>query len=260
MSILIDDVSFSYGAHEVLGHVSARIETGELVCVLGPNGVGKSTLFRCILALEEGFSGRIEVDGRDVRACGPRARSHIVSFVPQAHHSVYDYDVLDMVLMSTAADISAFGTPSKRQRVRAWEALERVGIAHLAHRSVTRISGGELQLVLIARALAQNARTIVMDEPTSALDYGNTVRVLGCVRQLARDGYTIIQSTHQPDQVFLYGDKVLALLDGGVRAFGAPHEVVTPELIADLYGVDVKIRSLFEDRVRVCVPALEIDR
>lgn len=259
MSISIHDVSFSYGRREVLSHVSVEIPDGALVNVLGPNGVGKSTLFRCILCLEDTYTGSIMVNGRDLKACSVRERAREISFIPQAHTSAYDYEVLDVVLMSTAGSIGSFSTPGRAERRRAWEALERVGIEALAHRPVTQVSGGEQQLTLIARALAQQARTIVMDEPTSALDFGNTARVLACVRQLAREGYTIVQSTHQPDQAFLYADRVLALQAGRVRAFGAPKDVITSELVADLYGVNVAISSLFDDRVRVCTPISEID-
>ncbi len=269
MSIRVRDLSFSYGtrrcegsgragAYDVLRHIDVEFPDGELVNVLGPNGAGKSTLFRCLLGLEEGYSGTVEVDGRDLRSMGARERARKIAYIPQSHDSVYDYSVLDVVLMSTAPSVGVFGAPSARERDRAWEALERVGIARLAHRPATRISGGEQQLVLIARALAQDARTIVMDEPTSALDYGNTMRVLGCVRQLAREGLSIVQSTHQPDHAFLFADRVLALDRGRVRAFGDPRDVITEELVAELYGVDVSICSLFDDNVRVCVPSSEI--
>lgn len=269
MSIKISDLSFSYGtqrlpgakrrgAYDVLRHIDLGLPDGALVNVLGPNGAGKSTLFRCILCLEDSYTGAIEVNGHDLRRMPVRERAREVAFIPQSHEGVYDYSVLDVVLMSAAPEVGVFGTPSRKQEERAWEALDRVGIARLAHRSATKISGGEQQLVLIARALAQNARTIIMDEPTSALDYGNTMRVLSCVRQLAREGLSIVQSTHQPDQAFLFADKVLALDKGRVRAYGDPKDVITPELIADLYGVDVTIESLFNDRMRVCVPTEEI--
>jgi iron complex transport system ATP-binding protein len=130
----------------------------------------------------------------------------------------------------------------------------------LAERPYTQISGGEQQLVLIARALAQNASTLIMDEPTSALDYGNTVRVLTCVRQLAEEGLTIIQSTHQPDQAFLYSDKTLVIHEGEVLAYGSPKDAITAELISKIYGVEVEVNSLHDDRVRVCVPKIEIGR
>lgn len=114
--------------------------------------------------------------------------------------------------------------------------------------------------MLIARALAQNAQTIIMDEPASALDYGNTMRVLSCVRQLAREGLSIVQSTHNPDHAFLYSDATMVLSEGGLKAFGDPREVITSELISELYDLEVEVNSLYGDKVRVCVPVREIER
>lgn len=259
MPIEIEHLSFSYGAREILHDISLTIPDRTLVNVLGPNGVGKSTLFRCILCLNANYTGKILVDGRDLRKMSIRERAKLISYIPQSHSSIYNYEVIDVVLMSTGTDLGLFNNPRKAHKGRAMEALDKIGIAHLAHRPYTEISGGEQQMVLIARALAQNAKTIVMDEPTSALDYGNTVRVLSCVRQLARDGLSIIQSTHQPDQAFLYADKTFVIYDGRVKAFGDPKDVVTAGLISDIYGVDVEINSLYDDRVRVCVPTHEIE-
>ncbi len=258
MSIDIQHLSFSYGRREVLHDISVSIPDATLVNVLGPNGVGKSTLFRCILGLNLHFQGSIMVNDKDVKQLSIRQRAQEVSYIPQSHAPVYDYEVIDVVLMSTGTDLGIFRSPGPRHLKRAYEALERINIAHLAHRNYTQISGGEQQLVLIARALAQNARTIIMDEPTSALDYGNTVRVLSCVRQLARDGLSIVQSTHQPDQAFLYADKTLVINEGRVFAFGNPKEVITKELVSAIYGVDVEVNSLYGDKVRVCVPVNEI--
>ena len=258
MSIDIEQLSFSYGKRQILHDVNVVIPDGILVNVLGPNGVGKSTLFRCILGLNGGFTGKVLVNGKDIRHLSIRERAREVSYIPQSHAPVYDYEVIDVVLMATGTDLGMLRSPGARHRQRALDALERVGIAHLAHRTYTQISGGEQQLVLVARALAQNARTIIMDEPTSALDYGNTVRVLSCVRQLAREGLSIVQSTHQPDQAFLYSDRTLVLHGGTVRAFGDPKDVITSELVSDIYGVDVEINSLYDDKVRVCVPVQEV--
>lgn len=258
MSIEVRNLSFAYGSHEVLRDVSFAVPDAALVGVLGPNGVGKSTLFRCILGLNPHYSGSILVNGKDLRALSVRQRAREISYIPQSHASVYDYEVIDVVLMATGSELKLLGTPGPEQLQRAHAALERIGIEHLAHRTYTQISGGEQQLVLIARAIAQQAQTIIMDEPTSALDYGNTVRVLSCVRQLAREGLSIIQSTHNPDQAFLYSDKTLVIDGGRVRAFGSPHDTITSELISDLYAVDVEVNSLYGDKVRVCVPVREV--
>lgn len=259
MSIEVKNLSFSYGSHEVLHDLTFTIDDGMLVNVLGPNGVGKSTLFRCILGLNQSYTGSIIVNGKDMRELGIKQRAREISYIPQTHASVYDYEVLDVVLMATGSELRMLSNPGKEQRQRAFEALQRVGIESFAHRTYTQLSGGEQQLVLVARALAQNANTIVMDEPTSALDYGNTVRVLSCVRQLAREGLSIIQSTHNPDHAFLYSDKTLVIKDGRVDAYGDPREVITSELISGLYSVEVEVNSLYGDKVRVCVPTHEID-
>lgn len=260
MSVRIDRLSFAYGSRQVLRDVSLDVGAGTLVSVLGPNGTGKSTLFRCILGLNRAYRGTIAVNGKDVRSLSVRERAREMAFIPQSHKPVYDYAVLDVVLMSSGAGAGAFFSPKRGHVERAYEALERVGIGFLAERPYTRISGGEQQLVLIARALAQDAGTVIMDEPTSALDYGNTVRVLSCVRQLAEGGLTVIQSTHQPDQAFLYADKVLVLHEGRVLAYGAPKDTITAGLVSEIYGVDVEVNSLYDDRVRVCVPSCEVAR
>jgi iron complex transport system ATP-binding protein len=260
MSIDVAHLSFSYGSREILHDLSFSIPDGCLVNVLGPNGVGKSTLFRCILGLSPHYSGTILVNGKDLRALSVRERAREISYIPQSHAPVYDYEVVDVVLMATGNDLKMLATPGETQLQRAHEALARIGIEHLAHRTYTQISGGEQQLVLIARALAQNARTIIMDEPTSALDYGNTMRVLSCVRQLAREGLSIVQSTHNPDHAFLYSDATMVLSKGGLKAFGDPREVITSELISELYDIEVEVNSLYGDKVRVCVPARETER
>ena len=259
MSIEVSNLSFSYGSREILHDLTFSIPDGCLVNVLGPNGVGKSTLFRCILGLNPGYSGSILVNGKELNRLSVRERAREISYIPQSHAPVYDYEVVDVVLMATGNDLKLLSTPGPAQLARAHEALERIGIGHLAHRTDTQISGGEQQLVLIARALAQNARTIIMDEPTSALDYGNTVRVLSCVRQLAREGLSIVQSTHNPDHAFLYSDRTMVLIEGRLRAFGNPHSVITSQLISELYGIDIEVCTLFGDKVRVCVPVSEIE-
>lgn len=259
MSISVKNLSFSYGERQILKDITFDVPDGCLVNVLGPNGVGKSTLFRCILQLNRNYSGEVLVNGKDIKNMSVRNRAREISYIPQNHAPVYDYEVIDIVLMSTGSEMKTLSVPGKKQLEQAYAALERIGIEQFAHRTYTQISGGEQQLVLIARALAQNAKTIIMDEPTSALDYGNTVRVLSCVKKLASEGLSIIQSTHNPDHAFMFSDKTLVLEHGRIKAYGKPHDIITSSLISDLYDIDIEVNSLYGDKVRVCVPVSEIE-
>lgn len=254
MSLEVRDLRFSYGEHEVLKGLSFTAEYGELLSVLGPNGVGKSTLFRCILGLLKPQSGQCLIDGESTAGLSAKDLASRIAYIPQSHYPTFNFSVMDMVLMGTTAQVNALSVPGKKQVKLAKEALKKLGISHLARRGYTNISGGERQLVLIARAIAQQARILIMDEPSANLDYGNRTRVMQTVRSLARDGYTIIQSTHDPDQAFLYSDKVLAIQGGQILAHGSPQETITSELISKLYGVEVEVCSLKDDRMRVCVP------
>ncbi len=254
MSFEVRDLRFGYGEREVLKGVSFTARSGELTSILGPNGVGKSTLFRCMLGLLKGYSGSVCVDGQETARLPAKKLARLVAYIPQSHYPSFNYSVFNMVLMGTTAQVSAFSGPGEKQREAVLRALRRVGIEDLQDKGYTNISGGERQLVLIARALVQDARVLVMDEPTANLDYGNQLRVMEVARQLTDEGYTVLQSTHNPEQAFLFSHSIVALHGGRVLAEGKPSEVVTEELMHTLYGADIQVCSLFEDRLRVCVP------
>ena len=251
----VKDLRFSYGEREVLKGISFETREGEFLSVLGPNGVGKSTLFRCMLGLAEPSGGSVLVNGDEIRNLTPARLARRMAYIPQSHHPLFNFSVLDMVLMGTTSQLGRFAAPGKTQEKMALAALERMGILHLKDRGCSDISGGERQLVLIARAIAQQAKILVMDEPSANLDFGNKLRVMKTVKGLTRDGYTIIQSTHDPEQAYLYSDRILALHGGRVLSWGTPREVMTRELISRLYGVDVEVCRIHDDRIRVCVPA-----
>jgi iron complex transport system ATP-binding protein len=176
-----------------------------------------------------------------------------VAYVPQAHAPQFPFRVLDMVVMGRTAHLSAFAAPTREDRRKALDALDRLGIAELAENEYTRISGGQRQLALVARALAQDAPAIVMDEPTASLDFGNQVVVLSEVKRLAAQGLAVLLSTHDPDHAFSIGNRV-ALLDGGrLIAQGSPGEVLTPERLRAVYGVTVAVERLSQGQT-VCAP------
>ena len=256
MSISVQNLCFSYGKRRVLNNVNLEIGNGEMLCLLGPNGVGKSTLFNCILGLLTPESGAVKIDGETLTDIGIRELARKIAFVPQSHAPTFNYSVFDMVLMGTTARVGGLSSPGSEQMKLADEALERVGITHLRERGYMHISGGERQLTLIARALAQQSDVIIMDEPTANLDYGNQLRVLIRIRELVREGITVIQSTHNPEHAFLFADRVVALIDGCVAADGPPSESVTEELIEALYGVRVTLTKGSDGTIH-CHPILE---
>lgn len=255
MSLEARHVSFSYlKDRPVLKDVDFLIEKGRMVCLLGPNGAGKSTLFKIILRLLHGNGGEILIDGDPVSGMTISDIANRIAYIPQSCPPTFNYSVYEMVLMGTTAGMKLFSSPGRRQKELAAESMHKLGIDGLADRGFAEISGGERQLTLIARALAQESEILIMDEPTANLDYGNSTRVLEQIRQLAGTGYTILQATHQPDQAFLFADEVLALNRGVITAHGTPTEVITPEFIQETYGVQVSVDSLYDDRIRVCVP------
>lgn len=255
MTIKATDIHYAYkGGSEVLKGLSFEIPEASFVCLLGPNGVGKSTLFRCMLGLLPGYQGEIEINGSNIRNMTPRQLARKVAYIPQSTSPVFHYSVRDMVLMGTTSMISNLGAPGKEEDAYVEKALSILQIQHLQDRMFTRISGGERQLVLIARALAQQANILFMDEPTANLDYGNQLRVLQQVKDLTRQGYTVVQSTHNPEQAFLYADRVLAVKDGKLLAEGSPGEVMDSVLMKELYGVDVCVERLYDGKVSICIP------
>ena len=239
--IRVENLSFSYDRRQVLRDVSFSAEKGDFLAVLGPNGVGKSTLFRCVLGILKGYSGKISIDGRDIHEMSRREMAGQMSYIPQNHGTAFAYSVLDTVLMGTTHELGTFSSPKAVQVRQAQEALEQVGIANLAERKFTQLSGGEKQLVMIARALSQQAGLLMMDEPTSSLDYGNREKILGLLKDLTEQGYSVILSSHDPQHALSYSNKVLALHDGSVAAFGKTAEVLTTELLQKLYGIPAVI-------------------
>jgi iron complex transport system ATP-binding protein len=253
--LTVENLSYGYPGRVVGQHITFTLAAGEVLCVLGRNGEGKSTLFKTILGLLPPRAGAVRVDGEAISGWSPRRRALTFGYVPQNSGGTFPFTVAELVLMGRTAYRGAFAAPSTADHRAADEAIAALGIEHLAEREWLRVSGGERQLAVLARALAQEPRILVLDEPTASLDFGNQVRVLDAVRGLAETGgLSVLLSTHHPEQAFACADRVAVLAGGELLCIGAPGEVITTETLRACYAVDVAVLPVAGDRYRVCVP------
>ena len=261
MKLELRDVSCGYDAkHPVLKNISFDISSGEVCCILGPNGVGKSTLFKTILHLLPVLHGKICIDGEDIEKWTPKKMSGIMAYVEQAHIPTFPYLVRDIAMLGRLGQVSALGQPSKKDYEIVEQALEIVGIRHLRDKVYTDISGGERQLLMIARALAQEPQILILDEPTANLDYGNMVLVMNCIRRLAKKGLCIIFTTHMPDQAFFCHAKTLMLFRNEPFVFGEAVKVITEKHLHQAYHADIRILEVLDEQgqpVRICTPRFQ---
>ncbi|CAO5230074.1 ABC transporter ATP-binding protein [Frankia sp. AgKG'84/4] len=259
--IEVSGLSFHYGrtGHR-LTDVSLTVNAAEVCALLGPNGAGKTTLLRCILGFLKPRAGTVRIRGEEIGSLAPRELARRVAYVPQSTSSPFPFTALDIAVMGRTPYLGVLESPSARDRRGALAQLDRLGIAHLAERSFAALSGGERQLVLLARALVQRAAILVLDEPTAALDYGNEVRTLQVVAELAREGHTVIMTTHQPSHALTYSNRAVLMRGGALIADGHPDDVVTGERLSDLYGVPVHVAGVTlppghgRREMRTCVP------
>lgn len=248
-------VSFAYpGMDNVLNDVSFSVEPGELVTLLGPNGAGKSTLLNCIMNLLTPQVGSITVDGEPTSSLSRRDIAQLVAYVPQSVDVVFGYTVRDYTVMGRTPFLKLYTAPSKEDFEIVDDALERLGISHLTQRVYSELSGGQQQLVDVARALVQRPKLILFDEPTSALDYGNQVKVLKMVEELSRDeGYAAIMTTHNPDHPILLGSSVCLLARDGRLRKGSVDEIMREDVLEDVYQAHLIIRDVPDAGRRVCM-------
>jgi iron complex transport system ATP-binding protein len=255
MILDVQQAGFRYdSARMIFSDISFSLAEQEVLCILGPNGIGKSTLIRCLANLNPLCAGSIRLHDCDVRSLNHRDVSKIVGYVPQAHEIVFPFPVREFVLMGRAPHLELFSSPGKEDYAKADEAIDLVGIHKIADKPVNEISGGEYQLAMIARALAQEPEVLLLDEPTSHLDFGNQIRVLEIIDRLASDGLSVIMSSHFPDHAFLTSNNVAIMQHGSFMAYGLAEDVVTEENLKETYGVDVSITYSHDVERHVCVP------
>ena len=258
-SLELQDVSCGYDGNPVLEHVTFAVRPGQVCCVLGRNGVGKTTLFGSILRTQPLLAGRVLIGGDDASTLAPAQLAKRVAYVPQAHTPPFPFTVLDVVEMGRTAHLGVTAAPGKQDKELALRALNSLGIAQLHDRLYTQISGGERQLVLIARALVQQAPLLIMDEPTASLDFGNQQVVLSRIRHLTENGTSVLMITHDPGQAFFCADKVILMEEGRVIDTGSPQDLINEQSLERLYGNKVCVADVAlptGETTKVCVPLL----
>ena len=250
----IRGISFAYGGQKVLDDISLCVKPGEICGLLGPNGCGKSTLFRCCMGFLHPQAGQVRVQGVNIAHMKPSALAAHVAYVPQEHKQAFPFTVRDLVLMGRTPRMSGWFRLRKEDERIAEEAMRRIGINHLADRPCSQLSGGQRQLVLIARAMAQQTPLILLDEPTSALDFSNQLSVWNVLREVAAQGVAVLVCCHDPNHILWFCDKAAVLHDGRICAEGPSEKVVTEEVLQRIYGPQcVRIST---DKANMVCPSL----
>jgi len=261
--IQIKDGAFSYEGRMIFNNLSVEVEPGQVLCLMGANGCGKTTLLRCMGGYLQMESGVVLLEGANIKNMSVNDLAQKMGFVFQEHSAPFPFSVLEVVRMGRAPHLSFFASPSSKDTAIAEQALITVGMLHIKDKPYTQISGGERQLVLIARSLAQQPSVILLDEPTSHLDFRNQALVLSIIAKLARQGISIIMSTHMPNHIFLL-DCCVAMMSGGhLIAVGKPEQVMNESNLKAVYGIDITIAVANNDitgkKISYCIPPININ-
>ncbi|MDR1082768.1 MAG: ABC transporter ATP-binding protein [Coriobacteriales bacterium] len=261
-TLRVEDYCCGYGKRSVVAGIDFELSSGQTLCLLGPNGAGKTTLFKTMLGLLAPLGGRMAYDGEDTSGWGRRRFAQAFAYIPQDHSPAFPFSALEVVLMGRTPQMGTLQSPTKRDEDAAMQVMVSLGVEELATRDYTQLSGGERQMVLIARALAQEPAFLVMDEPTASLDFGNQARVLSLIRSLAATttaSLGIIMTTHDPNQAFLLGGRVACMGRDGSFVLGDAREIITPELLNSLYGTEVAFATATTSAgtaIPLCAPLL----
>jgi iron complex transport system ATP-binding protein len=238
--LAVEGLQFGPGMVALTGPTTFRLELGAILVVLGPNGVGKTTLFRTLLGLSPAMAGEVTWGGQPLRGLGARELSRHVAYVPQRPGAAFDFTVEQYVMLGRLGRLGPAAAPGRLDRAATADAIERLGLGSLRSRPLSRMSGGERQLASLARALAQQASALILDEPAASLDLGNQVRVLDTLRALAREGLSIVYSTHDPNHALRAGHYALLMTPGGDPRHGSVDAVVEPDALSHAFGTPIE--------------------
>lgn len=255
----VRDLRTGYDKTEIVHGIDFDVDRGEFVCVLGPNGCGKTTTLKTVLGLLPPFAGSIEMDGTSTIGMREEERAKLFAYIPQTHTPPFPFTVADVVILGRTPYINKLAQVSDHDKEVAYDCLERMGIARFADRPYTQLSGGQQQLVLIARALTQEPDLLIMDEPTASLDFGNQQLVLKQMRNLAEEGTSVLMVTHDPDHALYCAHRCIVMEEGRILTEGDPNRVLDTELLERIYNTEVKVIDVDLDgrTQRVCIPVLK---
>lgn len=250
----VKDISYTYPgmAKKTLDHCSLTLKEGETLSILGPNGAGKSTLMNCMCGLLIPQEGEVHLCGRNVKKLSVKQIAKQVGYVQQNHTPVFGYTVLNFVMMGCAPNPGLFQKPSAKDQRRAMDALEELGIASLAEKPYTDISGGERQQVTIARAIVQNPKVILFDEPTAHLDFGKQLLILRMIKKMSEKGYAAVMTTHNPDHAILLGGMVAVVDQSGKIEKGPVEAIITEKRLTQIYQANLRLPYVREFGRTVC--------
>jgi iron complex transport system ATP-binding protein len=243
------DLYFSYGKKPVIEGVTFEVDRGKVCGLFGPNGSGKTTLFKCCLKFLEYQRGTISMNGSDIRGERIEDMARLVAYVPQEHKPSFPYLVKEIVLMGRTPHLRGVFGASQKDKAKAIEALDTLGIKDLADKSYNQLSGGQRQMVLMARAIAQDTPLMFLDEPTSALDFSNQVKIWKTIRKVAEGGVTILACSHDPNFVSWFCDQVTVMKEGKVVADGPPSEVIVDQVLEEIYPEICRVERLAGTRM-----------
>lgn len=257
-TLAVSDLAFSYDEQPVLSNINFIARPGEVCALFGPNGSGKTTLLRCCLNLLRPSRGSIHVAGEEATTLGVRDLARKIAYVPQEHKPQFHYAVHEVVLMGRTPHIDRmFGIPN-RDKLSAVRAMDMLGIRDLAGRSFRELSGGQRQLVLIARAVAQETPLMLLDEPTSSLDFANQIRIWTVLQEIASTGICVLACSHDPNHVAWFCDRVIVMNDGTIVREGSPDQVLTGDLLSGIFGKPCVVKGI--EGAPMIIPGTVLDR